>query len=207
LNEERLVDKRDFWLKISGVSGVLAPIIAFTFILLAIASYPEFSWTENALSDLGVQQGVVAVLFNSGLIIGGVLALFFALGLFVFLSEKLLGRIGAFVLVLDTLALIAVGVFPESAEPVHYYASVAFFVLFPISMLFICAAFLHANKMRMCLFTFLVAMVIAVVWIIQFSIKFGPNVAIPETVSALSASGWSIVLGVQMFKQSLRSKK
>jgi len=73
------------WLKISGACGILTPIVAFTCIFLAIASYPEFSWTGNALSDLGVQEGVTAVLFNSGLIFSGILALIFASGLLIFL--------------------------------------------------------------------------------------------------------------------------
>jgi len=199
--------KNGVWLKISGVSGVLTPIIAFTFISLAIASYPEFSWTENALSDLGVQTGVTAILFNSGLIIGGVLALVFALGLFMYLREKMLGRIGVFIFVLDTLALIAIGVFPKNVELAHYYASVVFFVLFPISMFVICAAFLIMGKVKMGLFTFLAAIVATVVWIIQFSIRFVPNVAIPETISALSASTWSIVLGFKMLKEASHSNK
>jgi hypothetical membrane protein len=82
------------WLKISGISGIIAPLIAFTLILLAIAYSPNFSWAENALSDLGVQEGVTAVLFNNGLIITGVLGILFATGLFKFLQENLLGKIG-----------------------------------------------------------------------------------------------------------------
>ena len=97
------------WLKISGVSGVLAPLVAFTFISLAITSHPQFSWTGNALSDLGVVEGVTAVLFNSGLIIGGILAIIFASGLFIFLRNRVLGRIGAFIFTLAALALVAIG--------------------------------------------------------------------------------------------------
>jgi len=99
------------WLKISGVCGTIAPIVAFTFILLAITSYPQFSWTGNALSDLGVVEGVTAVLFNSGLIIGGILAIIFASGLFIFLRNRVLGRIGAFIFTLAALALVAIGIF------------------------------------------------------------------------------------------------
>jgi len=190
------------WLKISGVSGILAPIVAFTLISLAIASYPQFSWTENALSDLGVQEDVTAILFNSGLIIAGILALIFATGLFIFLREKMLGRIGAFVLILATMALIAIGVFPENVRPIHYYASVAFFVLFPISMLFIVATFSFTGKVKMGLFTFVVAMVVAVVWIEYFSTRFVSNDAIPETISALSASAWTIVVSFKMLKET-----
>ena len=185
------------WLKTSGISGIIVPPIAFTLILLAIAYSPNFSWTENALSDLGVQEGVTAILFNNGLIFSGVLAILFATGLFIFLQENLLGRIGAFVFVIDAFALTAIGVFPENVEPVHFYASVTFFVLFPISMFFLGAAFLRMSKMKLGFFTFIVAIVAAVVW----AIPFGKGVAIPEALSALSASAWSIVLGFKMLKE------
>jgi len=190
------------WFKISAVCGILTPIIAFTFIFLAIASFPEFSWTNNALSDLGVQEGIAAVLFNSGLIISGILAFVFAVGLVKFLSEQLLGRIGALVFAIDTLMLVAIGVFSENFGRIHYYVSVMFFALFPISILIIFATLLHRGKVKTGLFTLLVAAIAAVAWIIQFTIKFGSNVAIPETISALSASAWSIVLGFQMFQKA-----
>ncbi len=193
------------WFKISAVCGILTPIIAFTFIFLAIASFPEFSWTNNALSDLGVQEGITAVLFNSGLIISGILAFVFAVGLVKFLSEQLLGRIGALVFAIDTLMLVAIGVFSENFGRIHYYVSVMFFALFPISILIIFATLLHRGKVKTGLFTLLIAAIAAVAWIIQFTIKFGSNVAIPETISALSASAWSIVFGFQMFQKASQS--
>jgi len=156
------------WLKTSGISGIIAPPIAFKLILLAIAYSPDFSWTENALSDLGVQEGVTAVLFNTGLIISGVLAILFTIGLFTFLQENPLGRIGASVFVLDAFALTAIGVFPENVEPIHLYASVTFFTLFPLSMFFLTAAFLRTSKMKLGFFTFLAAVVAAIVWAVPF---------------------------------------
>jgi hypothetical membrane protein len=196
--------KNVIWLKISGACGILTPIVAFTFILLAILNFPQFSWTENALSDLGVQEGVTATLFNSGLMIGGILLLVFLSGLFV-LQKTMLSRIGVFMSVLAALALVAIGTFPESVEPTHYYVSVAFFLLLPVSMLVIGAAFLLTAKVKMGVFTFLVAIVAALVWVMQWTIGFGSNVAIPETLSALSASTWSIVLGFKMLRGASRS--
>lgn len=195
------------WLKISGVCGTIAPIVAFTFISLAITSHPQFSWTGNALSDLGVVEGVTAVLFNSGLIIGGILAIIFASGLFIFLRNRMLGRIGAFIFTLAALALVAIGIFTENFGRIHYYVSVAFFIFAPISMLIICATFFVMRKVKMGLFTFLTAIIAALVWVLQFAMRYVPNVAIPETISALLASTWSIVLGFQMLKQGSRSNK
>lgn len=187
------------WLKISGISGMIVPFIAFTLILLAIAYSPSFSWTRNALSDLGVQEGVTAVLFNTGLIISGILAVLFATGLFAFLQGNLLSRIGAFVLVLDMFALTAIGVFPGNVKPLHFYASVAFFALLPMSMFLLGVAFLRTSRTKLGFFTFTAAIVAASVWIVPF----GKGVAVPETLSGLSASTWSVVLGFKILTEDV----
>jgi hypothetical membrane protein len=122
--------KEDAWIKLSGMMGIVAPVVAFTCILLSIASYAPFSWINDALSDLGVKEGITAPLFNGGLVISGVLALIFASGLLKLLDKNILDKIGVLTFALTALALIAAGVFPENAKPTHYYASVAFFMLF-----------------------------------------------------------------------------
>jgi hypothetical membrane protein len=193
-------------LRISGICGFLAPVFAFAFIFSAVVSYPQFSWVDNALSDLGVVAGVTAVLFNSGLIISGVLCFIFATGLFVFLGEKAVGRMGAFVLVLASLALVAIGVFPESVRHVHYFVSVAFFVLLPVSMLVIVEAFWLMGQVRMAVFTLLVAIVAATPWVVLFSVRYVSGVAVPEAVSAFAGSVWAVVLSGKMLKQASRSK-
>ncbi|MDH5483532.1 MAG: DUF998 domain-containing protein [Candidatus Bathyarchaeota archaeon] len=190
------------WLRIAGICGIIAPLIAFTFILLAITYSPQFSWIENALSDLGIQEGATGILFNSGLIIGGILALTFASGVFIFLYEKFLGRTGALVFLSASLALIAIGVFPENARPMHYYASAAFFALSSVAMIVIGVAFLLMARLKMGVFTFLAATIAVTVWIAQFTTRFVTGVAIPEAVSALSTSMWAIVLAFKMLKQA-----
>ena len=117
----------------------------------------------------------------------------------------MLGRTGVFIFVLAALAFMAIGVFSENAEPTHYYVSVTFFVLFPISMLVIGAAFLLTAKLKMGSFTFLAAIVAALVWAIQWTIGFGSNVAIPEALSALSALIWLMVLGFKMLREASQS--
>jgi hypothetical membrane protein len=75
----KLAEFKDVSLKAAGLCGVATPIIVLPLILLSISYSPWFSWTRNALSDLGVHEA--AILFNSSLMIGGVLALAFAFGL------------------------------------------------------------------------------------------------------------------------------
>ena len=188
------------WVKLSGIMGVVTPIVAFACILLSISSYQPFSWTNNALSDLGVKEGITAPLFNSGLIISGISVLVFAAGLFRLLPNSLISRIGILIFVSAALALTAIGIFPENSKPMHYFASVAFFALFPTAMFVISASLLCARKLKTGLFTLVIAIVCIIPWAIEFSIRFVPGVAIPEAISALAASVWSIILGMSMLK-------
>jgi len=190
------------WLRISGTFGLLAPMVAFVLISLAIVYSPQFSWTQNALSDLGVQEGITPILFNYGLITVGIFALVFASGIFIFLEHRTLGKVGALMFVLAALALTAIGVFPENMKPIHFQASVAFFVLYPLSILIIATAFLLINDVKMSLFTFAAAGVAAAVWILYFTTMFVHGDAIPEAISAASAGIWAIVSGFRMLKKA-----
>jgi len=189
--------------RIGAATGILAPILAFTCILTAITSYPQFSWTNNALSDLGIIPGITGPLFNFGLYASGLLAFNFALfGLFTYFGKSWVGKIGVAVFAAATLALIAIGVFNESYSGTHDAVSVAFFVLMPTSMFVITCAFWLAHQGRMAVFTVLIGIAAALPWLLLFSFNYVPNVAIPEFVSGLAVSAWTIVLGYKMIKSS-----
>ncbi len=184
-------------LRIAGVCGVLTPIIVLTLILLAIYYSPWFSWTENALSDLGV-QGTAAILFNSSLVVGGVLTIIFAIGLREILLNKTLGRIGTLIFILDAAMLCAIGIFPETAGDIHLYVSVAFFTLLPISLFLIGATMMKdPSERKLGSFTIIAGVAAATVWMLPWKAA-----AIPEIIAALAVSVWSIVLGIRLSKQA-----
>ncbi|MGA3061049.1 MAG: DUF998 domain-containing protein [Candidatus Bathyarchaeia archaeon] len=189
--------------RFGAATGILAPILAFTCILIAIASYPSFSWTSNALSDLGVISGMTGLLFNFGLCISGLLALNFALlGLYAYIRKTWFGKIGAAVFSAAAISLVAIGVFNESYSGTHYAVSVSFFVLMPISMFVITCAFLLAHMRGMAFFTFSTGIAAALPWILLFVFNYVANVAIPEFVSGLIVSAWTITIGYKMLKPS-----
>jgi len=189
--------------RIGALAGILAPALAFACILSAIAMHPQFSWTNNALSDLGVVKGVTGPLFNFGIYASGVLALTFAvLGLFAYVGKNLTGKIGALVFAAATVALIGIGIFNESFSVTHYSFSVTFFVLVPISLFIITCSFLLAHQARLAAFTVTAGIVAALPWILLFAFHYIPNVAIPEIVSALAVSAWTITLSYKIIKQA-----
>jgi hypothetical membrane protein len=187
--------------RLGASAGIIAPIIGFICILSATASYSQFSWTDNALSDLGIVSGITGVLFNFGLLASGFLAFNFAVfGLFTYLGKSWVGKIGAAVFAAASIALICIGIFNENFSPTHYLVSVAFFVLAPISLFIITFAFWLKRQRGMAAFTVAIGVAAALPWILEFTLNYVPNVAVPEAVSGIAVSAWAIVLGNKMLK-------
>jgi len=185
-------------IKIAGLCGVVAPVVALSSIFLAILLSPWFSWQRNALSNLGV-SGTAAAVFNSGLIVSGLLAMVFASGLFEKFSGGVLGRLGAMVLFLASIALFGVGLFPETAGPIHFYFSVAFFALFPVSLLLIGTYMIMVKSERkLGYISILMAVLAALPWMFLWN-----GVAIPEMASATVASAWVTPMGLKLYRGSL----
>ena len=187
--------------RLGAFTGILGPIVGFICIFAAIASYPQFSWTDNALSDLGIVSGVTGPLFNFGLVATGFLAFTFAVfGLFIFIGKSRVGRIGSAVFAGATFALICIGIFNENFSPTHYIVSVAFFALAPISLFILTFAFWFSRHRGLAVFTVLIGVTAALPWILQLTFNYVPNVAVPETASGLAVSAWVIVLCKKMLK-------
>ncbi len=188
--------------RVGAVAGFAAPVLAFACIVTAIAFYPSFSWTDNALSDLGVVAGVTGPLFNFGLIAAGVLALVFAVwGLFSFSGKSRVSRVGSLVFAAASAALVCIGVFNENFSPTHYLVSVAFFTLAPIALFILTCGFYLNRRKGLAAFSVAIGIIAALPWILQFTINYVPRVAIPEAVSALAVSAWAILLSTKMLQK------
>jgi hypothetical membrane protein len=186
-------------MRIGAASGIVAPIVAFICILTAIASYPTFNWTNNALSDLGVVSGLTASLFNFGLFASGVLAFNFSIfGLFTYFGKSWVGKIGSIVFAAATIALIAISIFNENFSPTHYIVSVAFFTLAPIALFILTFGFWLFHQKGIAVFTVAVGIAAALPWILLFTFNYVSNVAIPEFLSAFAVSVWAVFLGRKM---------
>lgn len=190
-------------LRASGFVGIVTPVIVFAFIVLSILTYPQFSWTNNALSDLGVVPGVTAILFNFGLILGGLLTLFFAIGLYTFLNKNIFGKVGAVIFGAAGVALIGIGWATENVHafnfPWHYFFSVAFFALVPIGLLMIAGYFFATSARYLAAFTLPIAVLAAAPWVLYLQVQYVPGVAIPEIISSLAASAWAVRVGWKMY--------
>ncbi len=184
------------YVRASGWIGVLNPLIVSTLVLSAISISPWFSWTENALSDLGV-SGSAAPLFNTALIVGGTLLIIFAIGLWKILQGRLT-QIGILLLLLDGTALSAIGIFPETAGQIHFYVSLAFFMLLTLSILFLgLAHILEIHNTILGILGVLLSLLSISIWFFPWQ-----GIAIPEAAAYLSGATWWIMISSRSITSS-----
>ena len=181
-------------LRLAGLFGIIAPIFGLLIIVSSIWFSPWFSWTGNALSDLGGTEGFEAILFNSGLAMVGALLMMFSTGLFEMTKEDMIGQVGTTMFLIASILLIAVGVINITIEPWHGYVSLGLFVALPLSVAII-GVFFFRKKMRFYSLLSLGSAVLAAgIWFLPWA-----AVAIPEALSVVYIGVWAILLGHWMY--------
>lgn len=178
--------------RIAGVCGITSQLVALAAVLLAVSRSPRFSWTENDISVLGV-EGSVTALFNSGLILAGVLSLIFAIGLGRSLLSSRLGQLGMGSLILGSMAMSAIGIFPRTINLPHDWASIAFFVFIIMALLLVGAAAIIASQMRWGLLSLTAGFLILVFMLVPWPWSGG---AISQLLFCLPWSLWTIVFSI-----------
>ncbi|TKX58252.1 DUF998 domain-containing protein [Halorubrum sp. SS7] len=182
--------------RVAAACGAVATLSALGGIALAVLLDPTFSWTTDALSDLGVRDGS-AVAFNGGLIAGGAAGVCYAVGL---------GRGGrpvrALLLALAMVAMAGVGVF-DLTEPLHGPAAIGFYGL-------VTAVFAVDGWFRRRESTGRVALAFAPVHVgvwATFAAGWWPvtGLALPELPGALMLAAWVWVVGPAPVIEALRS--
>lgn len=178
-------------IKITAICGILIPIIIFSSIFFAISVAPWFEWTNNALSNLGV-EGLSAFFFNNGLILGGFIIFIFSLCLIHLLKNK----IGAYLLLGSSISLIGIGVFPETIFLLHYLTSVVFFILITIAMVIIGFTMLMSNSYKILGKIALFFSIIALMS--PFTLSYLNGIAIPEAMVCFPAFIWCMLFGIRI---------
>ena len=102
-------------------------------ILASTVLEESFSWNKNALSDIGVSPQ--ALLFNSALVVGGLLNLLFILGLRNYLGKTRYLKIGILLLIVGNISLSLVGVFTENYDIVHVLVALSYLLLTPLGLI------------------------------------------------------------------------
>lgn len=184
--------------------GFFGPLIAIACIIIAIILSPGFDWFLNALSDLGhytrtdlgPYKLIGAIVFNSGLVISGLLMLYYA-NWFIRRTADIVTKVGIIPLIISVLFLISIGIFSENFGELHYWVSVGFFFTFPFSMWLIGIGWLRFPSLRwFCIVSLLVPFISVFMWVDYLNGTSIWQQAIPEIVTAFSAIIWLWIINL-----------
>ena len=198
-------------LRIGSLAGIASPIIGILMVLLSIYFSPWFSWQENALSDLGVEQSggtqIAIYLFNIGMIIAGSL-----IALFVVLTRSSLpnnrrNKIAYAILFIGGINLALVGIFTENFPMVHRTVALMYFVTTPISLMIIGSGKIASDRTFGLFSIGAGAVALVVILGLVFSILgmsigeiYPEGAAIPEFIEAVILGMWIGIAGIRIFK-------
>lgn len=207
------------WRRIATTCGLAAPIVALGAILLAtlLASPETFTWRDRALSDMGRYGTRTFLLFNGGLILGGLLGVPFGWRLWT-ASRTGLERLGVVLLWGATVGLLGVGVFFIGhtdfylGTDLHAPAALLYFGLAPFAQWIYGTGQILADERNVGLVSIWLGLVHPLAWLgwlLYRPIASDPAAwfAVPEMVAALAFGCWVFVLAVDRYRREAGSHR
>ncbi len=184
---------------LTAFSGIVIPLLFVGGLLGALLYAPWFSWTHNAISDLGrPQYGLY--FFNYLLTAIGILLLIFSIGLYLLLRGP---RFGPAALGLSSLYFIGVGLFPLPHQ-IHVEISGLFFIAFSLGF-FLLGLKLYNHPLvqfkRLGKTALFVAFCSA---LSPIGLLFFPGIAISEIIILLPGFLWCSLYGMHILKMLKR---
>ena len=193
------MNNKDIIIKISGICGISLPILFFSLLLFALQQATWFSWTQNAISDLGrPESGVLC--FNYAIIIIGFLLLIFTIGLYLSLDGE---RVGPSIFALSSIYFMGIGFFPLP-DPNHVDVSGLFFIAFPLGYFVIGLQIFRKTCDFVCKMGYFAIIIGIVSLITPVFMYFHTGIAIPEFVIIMGGFIWCLIFGLGMLLNRLK---
>ena len=174
--------------------GIIGPLVVIPLTLLDVYLSPWFSWSSNALSDLGVHP--YSYLFNGGLIFEAVSNFIFAIAL---RKLDLTSSGTAAALAVAGISLGFVGIFNENHPPFHLIFALIYFIVFPIAIIAFSAGSraIGGYSRAVGYLCAIIGLVFIVVGIVQdFNVISTPfGLGVYELVEAIMLSIWTVYTG------------
>ncbi len=198
---------------IAGVCGILTLFVVFGTTALEIYYSPgHFDFTQNWLGDftgqsyssfMNVSRPLVSsptteILFRSGHITTGILAIVFSIGLF-YDDDTPSHRVGAVFAVLGSGAATAIGIFPEPMGVISYMlvALFAVLLLIPTAIFLIAGALIDASHKQLGGLSIALG-IIALAGLSLTSYLRG----VAQTIALLAIIVWAFVFGIRMVRHA-----
>ena len=186
-------------IRIAGISGIIASTLPLIMIFASTMLEKSFSWNKNALSDIGVSQ--TAWLFNSALIVGGLLNFLLAIGLRNYLAKTRWLKIGVSLFTISSISLALVGVFTENYNIIHALVALGYLLLAPLGIICIGRGekSKQFGKVSLAIGTIALLTIFGLP-IITFVVNLQIGFAVPEFAESLALSIWTFWVSLRLLK-------
>ena len=175
--------------------GTLSSILGAFMIGITITMTENWSFTQNTFSELGVMGAGAAIIYTSGLLMAGALAMLLAAAFFEFTSGDIVGQAGSAVFLAFSLSVCVLGVGIIDLGEWVRYVSPAIYVMIPLSATLL-SYNLYKKGLQLHAGVGLVAAVIgAAIWLMG-----GPVNALNQTIALAPFSVWQIYVGLHMYR-------
>lgn len=189
-------------IRFAGTSGIIGSTLPLIMILASTILEKSFSWNRDALSDIGVSQ--FAWLFNSALVVGGLLNLIFAFGLRNYLSKVRWLKIGVSLIIVGSISLALVGVFTEIYSIIHALVALGYLLLTPLGLICIGEGEKSQQIGKVSLVLGITAlMAILGLPIITFVANLQIGFAVPEFLESLVLSIWTFWVSLKLIRHKI----
>jgi len=186
-------------IRLGGLCGIVGSVLTIAMVYAATAISPWFRWAANALSELGV--GEASLIFNSSVMIGGVLNFLFALGIREYLAGGRLAKMGVALIMLGSASLALVGVFTIAYPLLHGIVALGEFVLAPIGFILIGVSAKESAVKKLSIATGIAALIaILILPVILLTLPFKVGFAVPEMIEAFIVATWIIFMGTKLLR-------
>ena len=175
--------------------GTLSSILGAFMIGITITMTENWSFTQNTFSELGVMGAGAAIIYTSGLLMAGALAMLLAAAFFEFTSGDIVGQAGSAVFLAFSLSVCVLGVGIIDLGDWVSYVSPAIYVMIPLSVTLLSYS-LYKKGLQIYAGVGLVAAIMgAAIWVIG-----GPVNALNQTIALAPFSIWQIYIGLHMYR-------
>lgn len=181
--------------KVMARFGTFSSILGAFMIGITISLTENWSFSQNMFSELGIMGAGASILYNSGLLMAGALAMILAAAFFEFTNGDIIGQAGSAVFLGYSLSVCLLGVSILDLGDWVQYVSPAIYVMIPLS-----AALLGYSHYKNGLKThaglgFIAAAIGVAIWVMG-----GPVNALNQTIALAPFSVWQVYLGLYMYR-------
>ncbi len=181
--------------KVMARFGTPSSVVGAFMIAASILLANNWSFSGNVLGDLGVMGSGSMIIYNSGLLMAGSLAMLLAAGLFEFTTDDIVGQIGSAVFLAYSLAVVILGISILDLGDWVQYASPAIYIMIPASSVLLSYNFYNRGMRMEAGMGVVAALFGALCWVLG-----GPVTATNQVIALAPFSVWQIMFGLHMYR-------